>query len=236
MKNDVQISNYEIFNNIERQWGENREDDLNKSERSVINKYVRKTDKILEAGCGGGRISINLQLGGFENIDAFDFVEDFIEKAKRSSKKVKFFIADASDLQHIPDETYDVCLYLQRILCFLPHERMEDALYESYRILSYGGIMICSVLVYETRWINNILGSILTIIRKLRGDKLSKQELPWLKLNNKINISLFKKNQATVYWFKREEIKNYLEIIGYEIVDKFVAYESPTIEFYICKK
>lgn len=163
-------------------------------------------------------------------------MEKFIASAKRNPESINFFVADATKLTDITDNAYDTAIYLQRVICFIPKENIKEALKESCRILRPDGELIISVLNYDGRKLNRVLSTILTILRKIRKQDLSKQELPWLKLQGKPNWSLFGKNQATVYWFKRREIESLLNDVGYDIIESIEQDDKKTILYFVCKK
>lgn len=74
------------------------------SERTMIERvFEKKTARLLEAGCGGGRVTIGLSEMGYRNIVAFDFADELLEQARalaadRGSKGIKFLHADATKL------------------------------------------------------------------------------------------------------------------------------------------
>lgn len=222
-------NNKDMYMYGQNKWGKNANDNLLVYEKYILEKYICETNKkIIEAGCGGGRISFSLQRAGYKHIDAFDFCEDFIKNAKMENLKagnpIHFFLADATNLSMIEDATYDYSIYLQQIICFVPRNRIKRALEESYRITKPGGIVIFSFLNYDGRRINKLLSPILFILRKVRREDKNKQELPWLKVDGKINYLCLCKNQATNYWFKFEQVITLLTKVGYEI--KATYYES----------
>jgi SAM-dependent methyltransferase len=75
-----------------------------KSERILIERYLPDPDaRILEAGCGAGRVTVGLSEMGFRNITAFDFAEELLEQAKhlaaeRGATCIRFLHADATNL------------------------------------------------------------------------------------------------------------------------------------------
>lgn len=230
-----------IYEHSETIWGENQEKPLNRWEQDVLDRYVRRHDgRILEGCSGGGRISHHLWTAGFKNIDAFDFVESFIEQAKRHNPAIRFFVADARNLSMIPDNSYDYVIYLQQCLCFIPVEGIETALRENYRVCKHGGMAVFSFLNFRGRGINKVISPFLMFLRKCRHEELSPQQLPWLRLQGKKNWDFWRKGQATNYWFTKEEITERLEDVGYSIVEMFTTSESHECEgsgiYVVCTK
>lgn len=231
------MNNHEIFEKSETKWGSTLDGILNRDEEYMIGKNIKKGGTILEAGCGGGRISFCMESKELGPISAFDFVESFIDEAKKNTtSKVNFFVADASDLNNIKDNSFEYEVYLQKIFSLIPKDRFRDALRESNRTIKNGGTMICSFLNYGGRKYNGILSAVLLFLRKLRKENKTKQELPWLKLKGKPNLKLLKKDQATVYWFNKDEIVSELKNAGYEILEVYAPNDRPSILYVACKK
>jgi ubiquinone/menaquinone biosynthesis C-methylase UbiE len=194
-------------------------------EEFLLKKYLTDTTKsVLEAGTGGGRISFRIEQMGFSNISAFDFAPIMImhanKVAKNAGSNVQFKILDASNLAVYESNTFDYLIYLQQVLCFIDKEDLFiDSLKEAYRIAKQDGIIIYSFLDFDSRIFNPTLSKIISILRKLRKECISKQHLPWLKINNKFNWKLFNKNQPVTYWVKRDQIISVLKEIGFSIVE-----------------
>jgi ubiquinone/menaquinone biosynthesis C-methylase UbiE len=195
------------------------------AESYLIDKYLtHKTGKVIEAGTGGGRLAFYIEKTGFRSIEAFDYVPGMIvhanERKSKINSTVEFKVADATNLALYANNSFDYLIYLQQVLCFIEDEQLFlKALSESYRIAKDGGIVIFSFLDYHSRAINIPLQLILIILRKLRGEKISKHYLPWLKINNSFNRKLLSKNQAQTYWVKKDEIIDQLQQFGFKILE-----------------
>ncbi len=229
-----------IYEHSEKNWGENQNAPLQQCEQEVLEKYVRdKNGRILEGACGGGRISNHLYQWGFQNIDAFDFVDSFVQSAKVSNPSINFFCADARDLHMLPSNHYDYVIYLQQCICFIPVDGIDNALRENFRVCGKGGTAIFSFLNYNGRRVNRYLSVFLSVLRCLRNEDLSEHQLPWLRLNGNLNYNFWRKGQATNYWFTKSQIIDRLEAVGYKIVDLFTMSEDINSEgmiFVVCKK
>lgn len=88
----------------------------------AINKSNCSTNLLLDIGCGVGRITIELA-DIFKKIYASDYISEFIEIAKKSSKSnIHFFQAEAHEFDRsIP---YDCCL-MSGLLNNLTNEEMH---------------------------------------------------------------------------------------------------------------
>jgi len=237
------LNNHTVYANEElNNWAER--EGLILQEKYLLEKYLPNRGKLIEAGTGGGRISLEIgKMNKSLDIFAFDFVEEMIEYARLKSSTVDFQIADASDLSFLEDQTFDIAIYLQQIISLIPHAMISQTLDESYRILKKDGIIIFSFLYFKGRRINSTLSYITNFIRVLRGESWEKGCLPWLKLGGKANFRLFQKSQAMTYWFEKDEIVNMLEARGFHILEvstsKEIANETERAEgmlYIVCGK
>lgn len=238
-----EMTNKTIYSTSETKWGNNYNSDLLSFERRLIDKYLLPLGtegKLLEEGCGGGRISERLSEMGFAHIDAFDFTKQFIEGAQKRGSSVRYFVADASDLSGLGDAQYDALIAFGQLMCFVPAEKIDVALREACRVCKPGAIALFSFLNYSGRWFNRPLSGLLGVLRCLRGEKrLSSRQLPWLHLRGKPNWRILQRGQATNYWFTETEMRNRLSQAGFEVLELFTNKEPPrqgTMFYVACKK
>jgi len=195
------------------------------AEEYLLNKYLtNKTENVLEAGTGGGRIAFNIEKIGFKNISAFDVVPEMIENAKLIAKKensnIDFKIADAKSLNEYKSDTYHYLIYLQQVLCFISDaDSFSDSLKEAYRILRKEGIVIFSFLDMESRFYNYLFSYFINALRFIRKEKVRKYHLPWIIINKKINKNILNKDQPVTYWVKKDRIISKLQEIGFSILE-----------------
>lgn len=71
--------------------------------RKHIKKHIKSTDKILDAGCGYGRISDWFDDKHYTGVD---FLPEFIEEARKRHPKKKFILADLTTLP-FDDQEFD---------------------------------------------------------------------------------------------------------------------------------
>ncbi len=134
---DVTIAEYE---------GYAREIGLWKSERVMLDKFVDKSAKILDLGCGTGRTTIALVENGWSNIIGVDLSERMIESASKISKErglnIAFEAGDATDLRFAENE-FDAVLFSFNGLMTIPQRKNRlNAMVEIHRVLKTGGIFI----------------------------------------------------------------------------------------------
>jgi len=79
------------------------------SERSLIERFFpNKRARLIEAGCGAGRVSVALAESGYTRLTAFDFSKELLAQAKSLvherglTRRVSLFFADATQLTNAP--------------------------------------------------------------------------------------------------------------------------------------
>jgi SAM-dependent methyltransferase len=192
-------------------------------EEYLIKKHLNPKLGVVEAGVNGGRILLKMQELGFTNLAGFDYITELIAKAieRDPDRTIDFQVQDAIELSY-PDDSLDQIIYLQQIICLIEDraDRLR-AVRESYRILKHGGVGLFSVLSFESRNshpIYSIYFKYLRLLRKLRGDDLNIQYLPWLKLGGKFNFDALLDRPPYTYWYQVTEIYELLKSVGFEIV------------------
>jgi SAM-dependent methyltransferase len=213
-------TNQNIYTNDEFDQWVNRSS-LLPSEQYIIDKYLNKEGKAVEAGTAGGRILLEMKQQGFSSLYGFDFVSSFIEEAtvKDIDRKINWSVQNATNLNY-ESNFFDQILYLQQIICLIENSSDRDsAMKEAYRILKPGGIALFSFLNFEDRYNNFAYRIFLEYIRLFRlfgGNKSSLQYQPWLKLGGKWNLSAILDSQPYVYWYNVREILALLESYGFK--------------------
>jgi SAM-dependent methyltransferase len=220
--NNIPVNNKELYLSSEFGAWAYREN-LDSEETYLIDKYLDKQKKILEAGTAGGRILLALQSNGFTDLHGFDYVSEFIDEAKNrdTSKEINFTVQDATSLLY-QDESYDQIIYLQQIISSIDLEADRlKSLKESYRILQKGGIGLFSFLSFEVRsstFPYSWYISYLKLLRQLKKNSLTIQHLPWMLHGGKFNLNALVDRPPYTYWYRVEEISTILKEIGFSIV------------------
>ena len=193
-------------------------------EKYFIQKYLlNNAAKVVEAGTGGGRIIFEIENLGYNDLYAFDYVDKMIticnQKKKQNKSKIQFKIANALKLDCYKDNQFDYLVYLQQILCFLDKDKLHIGLKEAHRIGNTNAVYLFSFLNWDSKWYNPIFSLIVNFFRVVKNNKVSKNELPWLKINNKFNWRFLNKNQPLNLWLKEKEIVKILENNGFSIIE-----------------
>lgn len=132
--------NKQVYSTVEFDSWANR-GGLIRSERYLIEKFLEPDHATLEAGTSGGRILLELQGLGFTKLTGYDYVPEFIERARArdSSGKIDYAVMDARRTQY-PDNHFEQIIYLQQIISFIEtSEGREQSIREAFRILKPGG-------------------------------------------------------------------------------------------------
>ncbi|MFX1391988.1 MAG: class I SAM-dependent methyltransferase [Promethearchaeota archaeon] len=118
--------------------------DLMPTENNLIKKYFNdKNSKILDIGCGAGRISYNLNKMGYDVI-GIDISEPMIYLAKKLYPNLKFEIGDTCDLRFAANYFNYVIFSFNGLDAIYPKEKRISALKEINRVLKKGGIFLFS--------------------------------------------------------------------------------------------
>jgi ubiquinone/menaquinone biosynthesis C-methylase UbiE len=191
-------------------------------EEVLVERFLDKDAKTVEAGTGGGRILFALGERGFGDLHGFDYVPRFIEVARRrdQSGSIEFTVQDAIDLGY-RDAEFDQAVYLQQVLCFIedPADRMR-AMGEAARVLKPGGTALFSFLCYEGRMNRPLYAGFtryLRFQRRLRRRDVSLQYQPWLKRADKPNLGALADRRPYVYWYRFHEALDLLDHAGFDV-------------------
>lgn len=116
------------------------------SEKILFDKYLNKSDKILDIGCGAGRTTINLYKLGYKDIIGVDISTNLINYAKTYSDlhnlNIAFEEGDATNLNY-DDGTFDVVIFSYNGMQSIPGVKNRNkVLHEVYRVLKPGGLYI----------------------------------------------------------------------------------------------
>lgn len=139
---------------------------------AFILKYLQPTDRILEAGCGLGRLVVHLSRLGM-SIAAVDYSHQGLSALKRRDPMSRVAAADVRALPYAGN-TFDACLSLG----VLEHieEGPQSGLAEAWRVLKPGGVLIITGPCYEIngyRRYRALLQRVLSMPSRWRNRRLS---------------------------------------------------------------
>jgi ubiquinone/menaquinone biosynthesis C-methylase UbiE len=117
--------------------------------------YLTKSDKILDLGCGYGRIAIPLQLQGY-NVYGVDISENLLKHAKTQSSYPEKFKLGSTDNLPYKTNSFDkiICLWSVWNEVLTNHLASLD---EMYRVLKKNGKVIIDIINADTLFMKFIL-------------------------------------------------------------------------------
>ncbi len=122
-----------------------RKENITSKEIIDLDKELDKTKRILDVGCGYGRIAIPLAKKGYY-IEGIDITPDFIREAKKRARKeklkIKFKTGDMTCLPY-PSKSFDTIICLWSAFSELISEKDQlTAIKEMLRVIKKGGKVI----------------------------------------------------------------------------------------------
>lgn len=110
----------------------------------MLERHVRGGDRVLDAGCGPGRFTLELQRLG-AHVTALDMSPVQLELLRQRVPDVETHVGDITDLSRFADDTFDVTVCYGGPLSYLL-DHAERAVAELARVTKSGGHLIASVM------------------------------------------------------------------------------------------
>lgn len=136
--------------------------------RELLGELVRPGDKVLEAGAGPGRFTIEMARAGAE-LTVCDLSDvqlginrEKVTEAGLADRVTGWHQADIVDLSRFPEQGYDVVVCVGSVLsCVL--DRIPEAFDQLVRLLRPGGVLIVSV-TSRFGYLRASLGQVLPLV------------------------------------------------------------------------
>jgi alkylated DNA repair protein alkB family protein 8/tRNA (uracil-5-)-methyltransferase TRM9 len=112
-------------------------------ELSIFNSLIKDGDKVLDLGCGNGRL-VELFNGKAVDYLGVDNSENLLSIAKKRYPKSNFLLADALNLP-FPDNSFDAVFSIA-VLHHIPGRELRIKFFdEAKRVLKPGGVLVLTV-------------------------------------------------------------------------------------------
>ncbi|HZP54714.1 class I SAM-dependent methyltransferase [Actinocrinis sp.] len=105
---------------------------------------LQPSARILDYGCGYGRLAGELHQRGFTEVEGVDLSPALITRARRQWPAVRFSVIDTPPVLPHPDESYDAVLLFAVLTCVPTDSGQRDLLAELRRLLRPGALLYLS--------------------------------------------------------------------------------------------
>ncbi len=181
------------------------------SEFNIFRDFVEDGDKVLDVGCGNGRL---LELLKDKKIDytGVDFSENLVNLAKQKYPQNNFLVADNLNLP-FPDNNFNKVFSVAVLHTIPSKELREKALLEIKRVLKPGGLLILTVwdIWRKDTFLILLKSTILKLLGKSKMD-FGDAMIPWADKTNRY-----------YHFFTKRELSSLVEKIGFKIIKKGVV-------------
>jgi len=199
----ILADNKKIYDLLAKEFSATR--NQNWPEVSKLIKYVKKGDKVLDLGCGNGRLYKILKNKEVEYIGV-DISKKLIEIARKNYPKTRFLVADALNLSFLKS-SFDL-IFAIAFLHHIPSKTLQlRVLKNCFKVLKENGLIILSV------W--NLLQPHLLLKYKIRP--FSKDVyIPWKSKTNKILKRYY-------HVFTKGELQRLVKKAGFKIIECYFS-------------
>jgi S-adenosylmethionine-dependent methyltransferase len=145
--------------------------------KSIILRYLNKSDRILDLGGGAGKYSIELAKQGY-NVTLADLSERLLEQAKTYVEENKlpslqsYDAVNSVNLSRYDDKSFDVIILFGPMYHLLDIDERNKCISEVYRVLKPNGIIFVSFVPYLTGAVG-IVSRALYFPQQVDADNLS---------------------------------------------------------------
>lgn len=184
-------------------------------------EYIKKNEKLLDLGCGNGRLYKMLKKLSIDYI-GIDISEELIKKAKENNPEVNFIVGSALDLP-FKNEIFDKVISIA-VLHHIPSYKLRiKFMEEGYRVLKKDG---CMILTVWNLWSNKLARAkyFWSIIKKVLFNKNDIGDIfhPWKDSDGKVMV------QRYIHLFTMNELRKLAMTVGFKIDSYGTTYDKKT--------
>ncbi len=106
----------------------------------LFKEYVGKDKKVVDIGCGYGRILKELFDNGYTNLLGIDFSNEMIKLAKEKYSYINFKVANGKNLE-FENNSIDSIILFAVLTTIYDSKSQQDLIKEVYRVLKKDGIL-----------------------------------------------------------------------------------------------
>lgn len=112
-------------------------------------KYVDKTSKVLDVGCGYGRTLDELHQNGYQNLLGIDFSEGMIRRGKSMFPYLDLRVKENEQIT-LPDQSVDAVILFAVLTCIRDDSGQKTLIQEIRRVLRPGGVLYVNDFLLNT--------------------------------------------------------------------------------------
>lgn len=190
------------------------------SEEYVFEKYLNKTDYILDLGCGTGRTTFPLYQLGFQQIQGVDLTPEMIDSANALKEhyqvELNFQVGDARQLKYL-DQSFDAVIFSFNGMMSIPSAQgRQEALQEINRVLKPQGVYIFTT---HDREKDEKYFEFWKAQKVIWEQQQQDQRL--YEFGDLITGSKNEDQQIYIHIPNQSEIENFLQTNGFEVLETF---------------
>lgn len=197
----------------------------------LFHQYLNDNTKILDLGCGNGRILPYLPNKNI-NYTGLDISEELLNRAKKFAQtrnglaKYSFVRGDLTDLP-FPPKSFDTIIAVASLYHIPSKELRKKAFQEVARVLNKNGIFI---MTYWNMWESSRVGLIVkNILKKIMGQSqfdFFDAEKPWKNPQGEVMVKRY------THAFTLREATRFLQKLGFKIEKKIYTKEGQKAHFW----
>jgi SAM-dependent methyltransferase len=108
-----------------------------------VSQWLSRESRILDFGCGYGRLLGELFEVGYRHLVGFDFSPAMIAAARARFPEIEFSVLESSEIR-LPQESVDCALLFSVLTCVPTDDGQQALVAELHRVLRPGGLLYIS--------------------------------------------------------------------------------------------
>jgi len=192
-------------------------------EFAVFKKYIKSGDKVLDAGCGNGRLYDSLQELKID-YQGVDISSKLIKTARSKFPKAKFAVADILTLP-FTDQQFDVLLSIATLQHIPSTKYRHQVIKGFYRVLKPAGHLMITVWNLAQDKMNRELNSLPPAdVIKRETEQIKDVYRPWKNPEGQVLTKRY------LHGFSRPELEQLVSSEKFKIVESFYAKKGAETE------